>query len=693
MSNSTNNAESNLTSLLPTVPYTLAYTLPLLLLSTLLIFSGAFLTLDRTRSFAPKAGRPDYSAVGGLELKPKKRRFSLFLGGGVGGIAIGYTFGVHLSTLLALLIPGKTSAAALSPNSFLAVWILCTLLTMFLGGRYRSAALLFAGLEGGAIVALGLSVILHPSLLPRLILFCISTLLLTLLIGASALIPRLTATLLHPVLRVCTSAIGSFGLVVSIALLSNPRIDGWANVYERLWVHNGDLWGGGKEKGLSAAWGIMWILGIAADWALRRYLGECSDEKWDDYLTKYIADLPNQKHRAGTFQPLTSIWDRLFGAPQSNHDLFKDKDIIFPSDKDMQRPISTPSPFNVQPFMDGPRPLQRHSSISKVPLMYEDEVPSAKVCLTKSRSQKTQSRPKPKSTPRSRKPIKFGAIDELSSDSDDETLPIKVVQSQRPWVITNQHSSYASSTQTLVAAQRASEHATPEIEVAKLDYDKEIAELKAARGDKFQETPTYDSDHEADNRTCDGDIALQRPTMTAPHPPYLSNSPTHAENWTPAFMQRHRHHTPSPTRADDQAGATALSGVAALSPPGVLPIPATPSLIRAVDRIQQAQRELYAQPHNVTPSGHDATPAFKDDDAYQDKWRGHASDDLRVEDGRRHLHHHGGHSPRWEDFWREVRTKAQTGFFKPFKSPNPFFTLYSPFPNLSPRYLAMPSPY
>lgn len=55
-------------------------------------------------------------------------------------------------------------------------------------------------------------------------------------------------------------------------------MDAWANVWERLWLHNGDGWGTGKEKGLSAAYCLFLAFGVAADWALRRWLGECPDE-------------------------------------------------------------------------------------------------------------------------------------------------------------------------------------------------------------------------------------------------------------------------------------------------------------------------------------------------------------------------------------------------------------------------------
>ena len=72
----------------PSSAFALAYALPLLFLSILLTFAGTFLTLDRTRSFP----HPSYKAIPG-SLDAPKRRIAFALEGGVGGLAIGYSFG------------------------------------------------------------------------------------------------------------------------------------------------------------------------------------------------------------------------------------------------------------------------------------------------------------------------------------------------------------------------------------------------------------------------------------------------------------------------------------------------------------------------------------------------------------------------------------------------------------------------
>ena len=81
---------TELTDLLQYTPYRLTYALPLLVVSTLLSFSGAFLTLDRTRSFRP---RRDSHVPGSFNLTKRSSRVHFYLQGGLGGLAIGYSFG------------------------------------------------------------------------------------------------------------------------------------------------------------------------------------------------------------------------------------------------------------------------------------------------------------------------------------------------------------------------------------------------------------------------------------------------------------------------------------------------------------------------------------------------------------------------------------------------------------------------
>jgi hypothetical protein len=91
MTTSTNHSLTELANFFPSAPYRLAYALPLFALSALLTFAGAFLTLDRTRSFRPRSDPLHVSGSFNLTERPKRVRF--YLQGGLGGVAIGYSFG------------------------------------------------------------------------------------------------------------------------------------------------------------------------------------------------------------------------------------------------------------------------------------------------------------------------------------------------------------------------------------------------------------------------------------------------------------------------------------------------------------------------------------------------------------------------------------------------------------------------
>lgn len=158
--------QTTLSSFLPSSSFLLAYSLPLLFLSLLLTFAGAFLTLDRTRAFAPR-----YDALQPPEATTIQHAEVLFknvfrIEGGVGGTALGFVFGgmfspkpshskhsneviVHLTTFLALLIPNLSpSSKPLSSGAFLAVWVLAAVAGALFAARWRLVALAFAGIAG-----------------------------------------------------------------------------------------------------------------------------------------------------------------------------------------------------------------------------------------------------------------------------------------------------------------------------------------------------------------------------------------------------------------------------------------------------------------------------------------------------------------------------------------------------------------
>ena len=257
---------------------------------------------------------------------------------------------------------------------------------------------------------------LHPSLTGRRILLSVLTILVSIPTGFICIIsPRIAATqnnaclnflqyLVHPLLRFCTASTGSFGLVVSIALLLKPPATSWANVFERLWVSDGVGWGTSQEKGLTAGWAFFAFIGIVGDWALKRWFGEDPDEvrqfllllvpvvpdcihlqKWDDYLSSYVESLPFSRHRAGTFKPLPSLWDRLFHRQtHPNPRSFEDDPSLAYLDikskallTDDLTPPSSPFPKSAipDPFYADTPPPPTHLTKSKHKLVNADHKP------------------------------------------------------------------------------------------------------------------------------------------------------------------------------------------------------------------------------------------------------------------------------------------------------------------------------
>ncbi|KAI0072025.1 hypothetical protein K474DRAFT_1711953 [Panus rudis PR-1116 ss-1] len=297
---STNELDDTLSDLLRSLPSSLVYTIPLIITSLVLTFAGAFLTLDRTRTFR----RPTSPALTQISRNFNERFFSWFtLGGGVGGIMIGYACGVHLSTLLALMIPQLSGCPSLGTTSFLLTTFISGIVCAIPSGRWKLVATMLSAVWGGATFALSLSVIVHPAQIVRIVLSAV----LAVVAGSLCLLP---SNIAHPAIRFTCAATGAFGVILSIAVLIH--LSSWADIWSRYWVSDAADWGSMKEKGLSAAYCLLLILGIASDWAIHRRWGENPDERWDHYLSDYTLHLPNDPSRSGVYRPLPSFWNKLF---------------------------------------------------------------------------------------------------------------------------------------------------------------------------------------------------------------------------------------------------------------------------------------------------------------------------------------------------------------------------------------------
>ncbi|EIW59662.1 uncharacterized protein TRAVEDRAFT_167141 [Trametes versicolor FP-101664 SS1] len=570
--------ETTLSSLLSSSPYLLAYALPLLFLSLLLTFAGAFLTLDRTRAFAPRYDAlhsPETTKVQHAEAVVKR----IFrLEGGIGGIAVGYVFGVHFTTFLSLLIPNVTSDSPLTPGAFVAVWMLSGIICAIVAARWKHAALGFAGLSGYSTLALALAVIVHPSLLTRHVLVAVF-----MPIGLLMCLLPIARTQ-HVFVRVGMASAGSFGTILAIALLAH--LSAWSDVWGRLWIHDGSEWGTAKEKGLSAAFCLFLVVGTASDWFLKVKLGENPDEKWDSYLAEYASTLPNASDRAGTFQPLQSFWARHFGHGGTDpiH-----KDIIFPADVDLKRPIPD-SPLKLYKKTSFARPHSPTQSPRRFTPPQELLRKDRKPVLARGRT---------------RELVKFDPLDPYTlSDSDDDDDLKKAV----PAFV-------RSPTRTDSMATFTNDGPVP---------------VKGQEGARRVRLDTLSDDEE----DVTSGVAHER---TVAH---------NGKNWSPDFIRRHSQrqlgHKQSTAGFSQAASSNGTGSSATLAPATFVPLPATPSLIKAVERVNAAQQEAFASQAARSTDGLPMPSPLAS--AGPTPPQGHAQ---------------GRH---WDSFWHEVKTKAGHGF-------------------------------
>ena len=128
--------------------------------------------------------------------------------------------------------------------------------------------------------ALLLSVIVHPSLITRLVLL----LLFAIIFLLGIFLPIRNGRLQAWFVRISAAFAGSTTLIIAIALLQ--RIDGWAHALLRFVILSENSWGGSKERGLSAAVVLFSVIGVASNWFLSRKFGRNPSEVRQFFLLR-----------------------------------------------------------------------------------------------------------------------------------------------------------------------------------------------------------------------------------------------------------------------------------------------------------------------------------------------------------------------------------------------------------------------
>jgi hypothetical protein len=468
-----------------------------------------------------------------------------------------------------------------------------------------------------ATLALGLSVITHPALLTRIVLCGICVI----FVVVGALLPIVRTQ--HGFVRLCTACTGSFGLVLSISLLAHKHA--WADVWSRLWIRDGAEWGTtSAERGLSAAYCLLVIAGAVCDWFLRRRFGENPDECWDSYLADYAKSLPNAPGRAGVFHPFVSPLAKLLHRGQHPTDantVDPTSVPLFSADTkdDLESPITnvkvnsigipelaTPPP---------PYPPRLHKSfvapfasniLSQSPPPFS---PPKRPPFLKKRSTK----PRIEKSFRKREAVRFRSAEELSSsDSDSDSGPA--------W-----SSAGRSSSATLITPLTPPSRVKTDTALEYSDYeDNQDAKDKNAPSSPKRGEPGWSP-------------VFIRKASLARTASSSSRSSSTGGLTTPGSDTRSK--TSGLTTPGSGPASTRSSTSAKLAPPGspLRAVPATPSLIRAIERIERAQGDAYgfpvAHPSNADKPGSPVTMATPETDKEE-----------REE--------------QWARFWKDVKDRA-----------------------------------
>lgn len=261
------------------------------------------------------------------------------------------------------------------------------------------------------------------------------------------------------------------------------------------------------------------------------------------------------------------------------------------------------------PMYDGPVKLQKTKSVSG------GGVPGAYEARPGFLRKPTRTRSEAKFTRRTREAVKFQPKDGALIDSSDEedeldelkTPPLAALSPKRPWL-----KSHPSTTSSTTLHGSGDGH-----------YEKE----EPTPGFRDDDVPEY-SDYEED---AAAKRQAQRRTSR--------NEP----GWTPPFIQRHA------------SSATSQRTAVAQDPAPLGAVPATPSLIQAIDRISAAQKTAFNIQDMPQLSARSGLPTSKSSDAGLNEG---LPKQPRVNFGEEAPGLEGGRGHRWEEFWRDVGAKA-----------------------------------
>ncbi|PWN37057.1 uncharacterized protein FA14DRAFT_169948 [Meira miltonrushii] len=290
----------------------------------------------------PQRSTIDSSASAAAKRRKAQKKRAL-VGGGIGGILVGFLFFSYLAAVINNAICVDDGKKSLSAGAYFAVWLAPGLLGAMLAGHFAFLARAMTGVLGGTTFTIVLTAVFGiKTMLIRMILLAIFTLSFTI-----PLIQPKAKVIQMMILNACTSLIGMVTFLNGVALVA-PSVEAssnWLDLWTVLCMHKDEnaqsvlenAWHTSTFKGYIAGAILGSVVGFLFELFFHRHCGHDPESEWNQYLGTYtqhmesgrmpgessatLYDDPKYNNskaqigavspRAGMFEPAPNAWQRM----------------------------------------------------------------------------------------------------------------------------------------------------------------------------------------------------------------------------------------------------------------------------------------------------------------------------------------------------------------------------------------------
>lgn len=262
---------------------------------------GAKLSRMFSLNNEPQRSSIDSSASAAAKRRKAQKKRAL-VGGGIGGILIGFLFFSYLAAVITNAICIDDGKKALSAGAYFAVWLAPGILGAILAGHFAFLARAMTGVLGGTTFTIILTAVFGiKTMLVRMILLGVFTLSFTvpLIQPKSKIIQMMT-------LNACTSLIGMVTFLNGVALVA-PSVEpseNWLDLWTVLCMRHSDskdqshlenAWHTSTFKGYIAGAVLGSVVGFFFELYFHRRCGHDPESEWNQYLGTYTQHMETGK--------------------------------------------------------------------------------------------------------------------------------------------------------------------------------------------------------------------------------------------------------------------------------------------------------------------------------------------------------------------------------------------------------------